>query len=349
MSFGLWDDQTAFDPRWLGLSNDATAIAFRAGTWSRGPWAERPGYATLRQLRGLSGGISAADFREAVTDLLDVGLLEQVDGAYRVHGPRNAPSLAKPPAEPVAAGPVKLSRSEAGKLGGAKSAETRRNAFGSAQPVPKQTPKHTEAPAQSTAEAKLEAPAEAPRSKPETTDQVASKHPIPIPKQAAAASPKLVGSAPEASASKQEAAAASFASEVRELAEAVQQDPELARSARPHTWPELVNVARNWNMLAGRSTPRLGEYSTDPDVRALVGLLAAGWPPAELVELGGAVGTWLAAETPDGRPRTLAMVTPAVLRIAQQQLEREAAVESEARALVTATADNHLALAAGDS
>lgn len=148
----------------------------------------------------------------------------------------------------------------------------------------------------------------------------------------------LIRSTPEANVPKQEAAAA-VASDIQERAEAFLTDTFRPGDHNPpHRWPELLSVVRAWHLLAGFDRPKLGDYASDPDVRALVGLLAAGWSPDELTELAPLVATWLAAGTPDGRPRTVAMVTPAVLRIAQQQREQEAKVAREAAELVSATA-----------
>lgn len=291
MTFALWDDQTAFDPKWLGLSNNATAIAFRAATWSRGPWAAaRPGYATLRQLRALSGGISAADFREALSDLQDVGLIEPSDGGFMVHGPRTLgvqPVKAAPswPPPRVVDGPPKLSRSEAGKLGGAKSAETRRNVFGSAQPSSKQTPKQSD----SASKQITEAPLEATEAKPETTDQVVPKHPIPLPKQ-----PGAVDSSPEPEArevaSKQTAAATSKLpsnlSEALDLpicerAAVAVQRPDLWPWIQPEKWREVTEVVEEFARSSQR--PRsAGPPNRDEGVLRILERYAEGNLPSSL-------------------------------------------------------------------
>jgi hypothetical protein len=252
MTWGVWDDLTIIDARWLGLSNDATAIAWRANTWARGPGNPRPGFITLQQLRGWSGGISAVALKEAVTELLDagapfgaVGILEPVEGGYLVHGPR-VTEPPRAPVQPLPAPSQKLSRSEAGRLGGAKSAESRRNSVGSAQPSSKQTAPPPEANAEAhskqtpkQSESASKQTPEAPEAKPETTDQFASKHPIPLPKQ-----PAAVASSPEPEArevaSKQTAAASKLPSNLAEALELPICERAAVAVKRPDLWPWIL-------------------------------------------------------------------------------------------------------------
>lgn len=272
---------------------------------------------------GLYARYTPVQAKACVAALLRVGLWERVEGGYRLtdyaerykHEAALVLPAATPATKPAGSQPT------TSQLGGkARATGASRGPAGTFQPK------------QAGAQPKVQ-PAGPAKPAPRASD------PVPDPETTTekAAAKDLKASAREP-ASVQPEAAAALVSAIQERAGAVKADELLAHTERPHTWPELQSVARAWHMLAGRSTPRLGEYAVDADVRALVGLLAAGWPPDDLVALGADVGSWLAEATPDGRPRTLAMVTPAVLRIAQEQAARAEQVAAEARELVKATA-----------
>jgi hypothetical protein len=355
LSFGTFDDHMPFHRKWMSLSHEAYSIGMRALLWARSPGAAaRPGYVTLGELRYFAGRLGDKAFVDAVTALVDAGkgahehgiLVPTEDGGYQFHDlekyggklGRWEPTGDAPPEQPTAKKSQRpgLSMSELGKLGGRKSVEARRSAFGSAQPVPKLSRSGPEAEARSETEADPKRNAEADASKQTGSSfQVSSGSPDPDSKPAAAASEILIRSAPEADASEQAAAAGS--NDICERARAVLESPAAAAWMRPDQWPELQAFAQAVHEHAGKPPPRLGLYADDAALRVLVGLFAAGWRPQALEPLAARLGAWLAEPTPNGNPRTLAMLKPEVMRIAEEQNTQDEHVAQQARDLVKAT------------
>lgn len=71
---------------------------------------------------------------------------------------------------------------------------------------------------------------------------------------------------------------------VNDRARLLETNKHAADWACPHLWPELTELAEAMHG-AGGASPRLLSYQQDPKVRQVVGLLAAGYGPAELVSV----------------------------------------------------------------
>jgi hypothetical protein len=69
---------------------------------------------------------------------------------------------------------------------------------------------------------------------------------------------------------------------IRERALAVRDQPALAVTSHPERWPEVVAVAYAFARASGLPEERLGEHHTDPGVRSILALYAAGFTQIEL-------------------------------------------------------------------
>ena len=69
---------------------------------------------------------------------------------------------------------------------------------------------------------------------------------------------------------------------IRERALAVRDQPALAATAHPERWPEVVGVAQAFARASGLPEHGLGEHGSDPGVRAILALYAAGFTQIEL-------------------------------------------------------------------
>jgi len=63
---------------------------------------------------------------------------------------------------------------------------------------------------------------------------------------------------------------------------AVRDQPALAATAHPERWPEVVGVAQAFARASGLPEHGLGEHGSDPGVRAILALYAAGFTQIEL-------------------------------------------------------------------
>jgi len=69
---------------------------------------------------------------------------------------------------------------------------------------------------------------------------------------------------------------------IRERALAVRVQPALATKTHPEQWAEVVGVAQAFARASGLPEQRLGEYGSDPGVRSILTLYAAGFTQVEL-------------------------------------------------------------------
>jgi len=197
MSWGRYDDRAPFHRKFLGLSNDATALHWRANQWARSPEATKAkGFLTERQLFALRGDISGKRFKVVLDELLETGvpvheegLLEKVEHGYLIHdfddyGPAQGTPGGGPAGAPAATAP---GRSDAARRAGLASAAARRDRSGSAQPVRTQLrtepPNGAERPARTEPNATPNAGAERPRTSSDLTCQISSGSPDPEPDQ----------------------------------------------------------------------------------------------------------------------------------------------------------------------
>lgn len=63
---------------------------------------------------------------------------------------------------------------------------------------------------------------------------------------------------------------------IRERAKLIESDPFSATYLRPQEWPEILGPAKAFCAAAKRASPKLGAYSADSGVKALVALYSAG-------------------------------------------------------------------------
>lgn len=99
-------------------------------------------------------------------------------------------------------------------------------------------------------------------------------------------------------------------------ASAILVNPHLALAKEPHQWPEVVDPLRALAEADGKVPPRIGHYSGDKAVQVLVGHLAAGWEPAELVRLYREIptGEWWRGLKESGKSPGASWLSPEVLR-----------------------------------
>ena len=69
---------------------------------------------------------------------------------------------------------------------------------------------------------------------------------------------------------------------IRERALAVRDQPALADSTHPEQWPEVVGVAQAFARASGLPDQCLGEHGSDPGVRSILRLYAAGFTQVEI-------------------------------------------------------------------
>lgn len=340
MSWVFSDDHCNEDERMCEAGGLAAwyhtcAHAFcRRKEYLRRPAGEALDFVPATSATGLYAPYTTTQARACIKKLVSLGLWVPIANGYRLddymqrYYPKGAPASEPAPAVPThpvwteasAQAPNQPTPSQLG--GRARASHASRGPAGTFQPRSSQL-----APAVTS---RLDQPS-----------QLRASDPSPVPEPnlpRKAAAKDLLAGAREAGSDQPEAAAAGLNSAgLSERARAVKDDPSLARTVKPEDWPELREVASAVHEHAQLSPPRLGSYITDADVRALVGLFAAGWQYAELIELAPQLGRWLQMPTPDSRPRTLAMVSPTVLRVAQGEREQEQRVEAQARDLVKAT------------
>lgn len=103
-------------------------------------------------------------------------------------------------------------------------------------------------------------------------------------------------------------------------AKAVLENPSAGQWSAPEAWPEVIAVAEALAKGAGQSRPRLGHMQRDAGVRAVLGLLADGWPPDRLVALAGAVGRSEWFRERKGGVKGLSSLTAEVLRRTENEM-----------------------------
>jgi hypothetical protein len=108
---------------------------------------------------------------------------------------------------------------------------------------------------------------------------------------------------------------------IAERARLVLEDPGNGAWSAPQTWPEVVAVAEALAHAAGHRRPKLGDMQRDAGVRVVLGHLADGWDPSELVRLAGAVARskWW---RDGGGTRGLSSLTAEVLRRTENEQPR---------------------------
>lgn len=169
MSYARLDEGLPDHPKWAPLTDAAFRLAVRSICWARKPERQRkrPGFipnAMLMNLARRTPAMAARMAEELVNagkPMHEEGIWVPVDGGWLIHdfddyGPATI-------LEPVRA----TSKSEAGRLGGLRSAESRREASGSASP--KQTV--------SASEANGQANDVASEAEPRSTTEAPPKHP----------------------------------------------------------------------------------------------------------------------------------------------------------------------------
>lgn len=97
---------------------------------------------------------------------------------------------------------------------------------------------------------------------------------------------------------------------------------DVANWSSPQAWPEVVAIANAVAEGSGRPVGALSSYARDAGVRAVVGLLADGWEPAETARLArvAAGSAWWR-----GRRAGLSQLTAEVLRRAMPETPPAAA------------------------
>lgn len=265
------------------------------------------------------------------------GLWEEVDGGWIFHdwdnyqrsggGTSSGTGVSHGPDTPRA-------KSAAGRLGGIKSAESRRLKNGTAQPkqTPKQTSKQTEAEAvEATPEADSKQSPEADRSKIEAPPEAKLEAPVPVPVLTTDSDPRLPPSV-SAPTSVRDSARQSLRSletakniPLQERSRLVLDNPDLANWAQPQQWPEVVRVAGLLAEALSQAKPKLCDLGRDSGLQAIVGLFADGFTLDELEQACGVAKTdpWFRKER-----RGLTSLTPEVVR---RLLAPEQATNTEAQ------------------
>ncbi len=141
----------------------------------------------------------------------------------------------------------------------------------------------------------------------------------------AAAAKDLEASARVAAESRAAAAAGILMLDPGERARLLRQSPSLVQQWQPWRWPEVLAFGEA--LQASWQRPVLFGEAEDPLVGLLVAALAGG-AAERLTAAGHHVGQWLAEGSPDGRARSLNMVTLQVLRRGLEDAEAAASLES---------------------
>lgn len=284
-----WDELSIIHGKLLGCSNDAVATFWRLVTWARGPMAgPRPGFVTRDQIMAWSGGLRGKKLDTTIQKLVDAGkpkfdhgLLEPAEGGWWIHDfdqwgadvefvARLAPEPVEVPAVGAVAPQVRAelsaARSAAGRLGGQRSVASRRASKQTAQP-PKQTPEANRTFASTF-------PKQTPEANPGSSSPVRSLSSLEIreiPKE----------NPPPKDLSDRRNRDVCFDEEddfkklnLKEKASAICQNESLALEAKPHTWDEVIEIARTVTLVT-KVDRVLGPYATDKGVQAAVKLLAS--------------------------------------------------------------------------
>lgn len=102
---------------------------------------------------------------------------------------------------------------------------------------------------------------------------------------------------------------------LRERAEQVQQARVDAQWAEPHRWPEVLAVSDALSAAENLPRRKLGQYGSDPGVRALVARFAEDWSPDAIVAL---LPRIVGSDWWRAKPRGLSDLSPEVLDRAQR-------------------------------
>lgn len=341
MSWGRLDDDMRDHPKWLALSPLAYRLGVRLVLWARkhSPSGFVPEYV----VKEFAGTRTMA--RKLAVELVTCGrhfsghgILEVCESGYVIHdfdayGDRSRLVTQAPPAAQAPPVAARTTKADAGRIGGLRSAESRRSASGSAQPnqhalgASKQT---LEAP-RSTAEAPGESASKHRRSTAEAASdpsfQNNSGFPDPDPEPDHILLPKdLTGSAPAPASEgeeeeQQEHESGVHAMRPTNLESALRmpiQDraryavdrPDVAGWLVPQRWPEVGQVFEAFGDAWERQLGSPGHYDRDSATRAAVALLAAF--PLDVIQQ----GAKLSLQNPLIRNgnRALAAISPEVLR-----------------------------------
>ncbi len=350
MVWGRWDDHAPFHGKFLGLSNDATALIWRAVLWARGPGAKRPGFLTEKQLAALRGDIGMGRFRLVLRELIEAGkpaheygILVPADGGYEIHdfddyGPpgQAAPPREAPPSQP----PYQPKVSESARRAGLVSAEVRRQRYGSAQPrtgspnapeqsvreephgLPNGVPHAVERPRTEASTGPARPPARprtgspnAPEPNGDLTCQVSSEFPDPDPGSSTTRAREPFERNPRTESRTLPNGPFDLESAlklpIQQRASCASEPGGPGGYLCPERWPEVVSAAKSFSDAWGQRL-RIGNYSGDAGVRALVVLFAAGFTVEELD-----LAAKLTLRNPwfeERRRRALRNLTPEVVR-----------------------------------
>jgi hypothetical protein len=108
------------------------------------------------------------------------------------------------------------------------------------------------------------------------------------------------------------------------------QDQTVAKRCRVNDWPEIVGILEAWRVAREYPSPmRLRPHGEDPEVKALLVLLAMGYEPDELERMARHLATH-----PGFKDRALlrAAMTPDAVRIGLDELQRQRKPEPRRRA-----------------
>lgn len=253
------------------LSNDAHRLWMRAACWCRKPANEHTrGFVPKAMLRTIARNSASQSKLEKLArelenanagGIYEHGLWEPVDGGWKFH------DWDQYQPEPEA---MKLTRTEAARLAGLRSAEVRRERTGSAQPrTPERPPNQTGTfEVGSTERRSSNAP---------NDDRTPVPVPVPIAKDTTT-DPSLTGHARDPSSM-----AEALQWSVDRRAQFVVEKPHTADWLTPHKWPEIVEVAKAAELATGLVMSRLLSYASDRGVQRLVELFAAGYTLEQLL------------------------------------------------------------------
>lgn len=273
------------------------------------------------------------------------GLWETVEGGWLFHDWETY----QPPTE-------KLTREEAASRAGQRSAEVRRQRYGSAQPSNVRRSFDERSTEHSSNDVRPNVPRTSrtpdPEPDPDPIPKAVDAHlktcQVPKPSERSGSSgngddpPKSSTRATEPPPAPQQSAPvlrlpnglaardALLAQAPQERAQWLEANQHQADWAQPQTWPEVVEAYAALHEAAGLAPPRLRHYAQEPGVRLLVGHFAAGHTREEIVEVYRRLprSEWWLERVAEGKRPSAAWVTPEVFR---RQLaggnERQAARE----------------------
>lgn len=318
------DDSFADHAKVALLSDAAVRLWVCAACWCKKPAnVHSRGFVPAAMLEAIAQrSAPLAKLHKLAQELVDAkgggifehGLWEPREGGWQFHDwntyqpPEDAPAM---------------TRSEAGRVAGKRSAAVRKARFGTAQPPASEPP---ERPPNDVRDVRPNDVREAVRRT--TVERPEPPGPGPVPKRSDAVDPR-----PDRSEPAPNEPTAALAERARKVLE----NPFDGQYSAPSKWPEVRRIALAWSQPFGIREPKLRDnVQADRDLKAILEALADGYDPDALAGLGDVAATddFLRSQR---RPGPASFTAPVIRRLlAEPRERREQASDPLAAALAEA-------------